>query len=186
MPQMSNFVKKLEHYEDLEVSIIRATKINKVLKALVKLNTIPRDEEFNFRKRSVELLGKWNKILGADSTEGEPSTTGEKDSKSTPTTNGVHDDAGEDKKSDIEVPTEHEAKPAEMMEKVAETDATESAQATILDLTDEESKQPNAEDHTSAAEASSAEKAPEPAIAEKAPESAEGAAEAIDAVKASE
>jgi hypothetical protein len=71
MPQMSNFIKKLENYEDLEVSVIRATKINKVLKRLTKLNTIPRDDEFNLRKRSVELLGKCNKILGAGSPEDE-------------------------------------------------------------------------------------------------------------------
>ena len=88
MPQMSNYIKKLENYEDLEVAIIRATKINKVLKALVKLNTIPKDEEFNFRKRSMDLLSKWNKILGA-----EPAEPAEPEAK-TPTTNGVHDTEG--------------------------------------------------------------------------------------------
>jgi hypothetical protein len=71
---MSDFIKKLETYEDLEVSAIRATKINKVLKRLIRLNTIPRDNEFNFRNRSVELLGKWNKILGAGSPENEPNS----------------------------------------------------------------------------------------------------------------
>ncbi len=68
MATMSNFIGKLENYGDLEVSIIRSTKINKVLKALIKLNTIPKDEEFNFKSRSVDLLGRWNKALGADST----------------------------------------------------------------------------------------------------------------------
>jgi len=63
---MSNYIKKLEGYGDLEAGIIRTTKINKVLKALIKLNTIPKDEEFNFKGRSVELLSKWTKLLGTD------------------------------------------------------------------------------------------------------------------------
>ena len=194
MPQMSNFIKKLENYEDLEVSIIRATKINKVLKALVKLNTIPRDEEHNFRKRSVELLGKWNKILGADSTEGEP-TIVEKESKSTPTTNGVHDDSNEDKKDEPEPPTTNEAKPAEAVEKVAEVNADETAKASVVESIQVESKQPAIEDAMSPVESkvestptepAPAEKAQEPSVAEKAPESAAGAAEAIEAVKSTE
>ena len=63
---MSTYLNKLESYPDLEGSIIRATKIHKVLKAMIKLNSIPKDEEFNFKKRSVDLLGKWNKILAVD------------------------------------------------------------------------------------------------------------------------
>jgi hypothetical protein len=175
MPTMSSYIKKLENYEDLEVSIIRETKINKVLKALVKLNSIPRDEEFNFRKRSIELLGKWNKILGAESVDVEPSN--DKDSKSTPTTNGVHDDSGDAKKDEPEPPAENEAKPAEVVEKVNETTADESAKATVVAeiQDDEEPNQP----------APSVEKA-EPAVVEKVPESAEAAAEAQAVVKDAE
>ena len=63
---MSDFLSKLESYPDLEGSIIRATKIHKVLKAMIKLTSIPRDEDYNFKKRSHELLSKWNKILQDD------------------------------------------------------------------------------------------------------------------------
>jgi hypothetical protein len=63
MKQMSEFISKLEGYADLEVSIIRATKINKVLKAILKLAEIPRESEFQFKDRSKSLLEKWNKIL---------------------------------------------------------------------------------------------------------------------------
>ncbi|KAL3423557.1 PWWP domain-containing protein [Phlyctema vagabunda] len=63
MKAMSEFVTKLEGYSDLEVSIIRATKINKVLKAILKLNSIPKEEEFQFKPRSQSLLDKWNKLL---------------------------------------------------------------------------------------------------------------------------
>jgi hypothetical protein len=66
MKQMSEFVTKLEGYSDLEVSIIRATKINKVLKAILKLNSIPKEEEFQFKPRSQSLLDKWNKLLASE------------------------------------------------------------------------------------------------------------------------
>jgi hypothetical protein len=66
MKQMSEFVVKLEAYADLEVSIIRATKINKVLKAIMKLNTIPKEDEFHFKDRSQALLEKWNKLLASE------------------------------------------------------------------------------------------------------------------------
>ncbi|EPE29218.1 Tudor/PWWP/MBT [Glarea lozoyensis ATCC 20868] len=66
MKQMSEFVTKLEGYSDLEVSIIRATKINKVLKAILKLTSIPKEEEFQFKPRSQSLLDKWNKLLASE------------------------------------------------------------------------------------------------------------------------
>lgn len=66
MKQMSEFITKLEGYSDLEVSIIRATKINKVLKGILKIEEIPKEAEFKFRERSTELLNKWNKILESD------------------------------------------------------------------------------------------------------------------------
>lgn len=66
MKQMSEYVNKLEGYADLEVSIIRATKINKVLKAILKMNAIPKEEEFQFKSRSQSLLDKWNKLLASE------------------------------------------------------------------------------------------------------------------------
>ncbi|KAM3089243.1 hypothetical protein ACMFMG_000848 [Clarireedia jacksonii] len=66
MKQMSEYVNKLEGYADLEVSIIRATKINKVLKAILKLNVIPKEEDFQFKSRSQSLLDKWNKLLASE------------------------------------------------------------------------------------------------------------------------
>ncbi|KAH6604716.1 hypothetical protein Trco_006423 [Trichoderma cornu-damae] len=68
MDSMSSFITILENFHDLEVSIIRGTKINKVLKAILKLDSIPREEDFNFKKRSQALLDKWNKLLASDGT----------------------------------------------------------------------------------------------------------------------
>lgn len=76
MPQMNENLSQLETYPDLETSIIKATKINKVLKGVLKLVDIPREEEFKFKSRCTELLGKWTTAMSAeDSTPGEPAAT---------------------------------------------------------------------------------------------------------------
>ncbi len=64
---MSDFLSELETFPDLEGSIIRATKIHKVLKAMLKLPSIPLDEEYQFKSRSIDLLAKWSDILSSDS-----------------------------------------------------------------------------------------------------------------------
>lgn len=66
MKSMSDFLSELETYPDLEGSIIRTTKIHKVLRQMLKLPSIPLDEEFHFKTRSVELLAKWNETLSND------------------------------------------------------------------------------------------------------------------------
>lgn len=66
MTTMSENFDHLEQYADLEPAIIRATKINKVLKGIIKLNSIPKDEEYKFKKRSADLLTAWNKALASD------------------------------------------------------------------------------------------------------------------------
>jgi hypothetical protein len=91
MKQMSEFISKLEGYADLEVSIIRATKINKVLKAILKLAEIPKESEFQFKDRSKSLLEKWNKILESaeqPAASGSTPAAGE-ESSSKELTNGV-------------------------------------------------------------------------------------------------
>lgn len=92
MQPMSEFLAKLETFPDLEVAIIRVTKINKVLKAIIKLEFIPKEDEFKFKPRSQSLLDKWNKIL---STDGAPAST-------PATTNGVNGTSGEGAKKDKE------------------------------------------------------------------------------------
>jgi hypothetical protein len=108
MLQMSEYVNKLAGYADLEVSIIRATKINKVLKAILKVPNIPKEDEFQFKPRSQSLLDKWNKLLAS---EGTPAATTAptngvneetkpevEDAKATPaTTNGTKESSAEEK-----------------------------------------------------------------------------------------
>ncbi|KAI1263086.1 hypothetical protein F5Y18DRAFT_438543 [Xylariaceae sp. FL1019] len=95
MKQVSDFLAKLETFPDLDVSIIRATKINKVLKAILKLETIPKEEEFQFKPRSQTLLDKWNILLASDAAPA--ATNGVSGKSSKETTNGVKNDAAESK-----------------------------------------------------------------------------------------
>lgn len=76
MQSMSDFLSELETFPDLEGSIIRATKIHKVLKEMLKLPSIPLDEEYQFKTRSIDLLAKWNVILS-----NEPPSTAPADEK---------------------------------------------------------------------------------------------------------
>lgn len=43
-------------------ALTETTKIAGVLEAIVELPSVPRDEEYQFRKRSTDLLRKWNKL----------------------------------------------------------------------------------------------------------------------------
>jgi hypothetical protein len=147
MATMSNFIGKLENYGDLEVSIIRSTKINKVLKALIKLNTIPKDEEFNFKRRSVDLLGRWNKALGADGTADEAAGPSGVDKDDQPATNGVH-------KEDKESSDEQKEAVAAVTDAVRDAEITPDtpieAKETVTDETMEDAPAASAEANTEA------------------------------------
>lgn len=80
---MSDFLGELETFPDLEVSIIRITKIHKVLKAMIKLPSIPLDEVFHIRTRCVKLLAKWHEILSNDY-DSRTGATGDKEDEPKP------------------------------------------------------------------------------------------------------
>lgn len=70
MPSMSSVLAELEGSPDLEANIIRATKIHRVLKCILKLARIPRDEEFSFSSRTEALLDDYElTLLTADDAE---------------------------------------------------------------------------------------------------------------------
>ena len=82
---MNQQMKQLEQYTDLDAGIIKSTKINKVLKAILKLDAIPLEETYNFKDRSSHMLTAWAPALGLD-----PATAGaEPTSSKEPTTNGI-------------------------------------------------------------------------------------------------
>lgn len=144
MKLMSDYVTKLEGFPDLEVSIIRETKIHKVLKAILKLEEIPKEDEFKFKPRSQALLDKWNKLLAADATPATAAAEMNGTSKGASKTNGAAEksesaepakpneegkeagkeetkaEAKEESKADTEQKSEGEAKPENGSEKAAE------------------------------------------------------------------
>jgi hypothetical protein len=64
---MGGYLSQLETYANLEHSIMKVTKIHKVLKAIVKLDSIPREKEFGFKRRCAQLLDIWGEhVEGMD------------------------------------------------------------------------------------------------------------------------
>ena len=71
------------------VVLLQSTKINKVLKAIMKLASVPRDEEYHFRKRSTDLLEKWNELIGPGDKNQAPTSTSPAAKKGKKNQNGV-------------------------------------------------------------------------------------------------
>jgi len=105
MTNMSEYLKQLEAHDDLEGEVIKKTKVHKVLKAIMKLDSIPKEEDFGFKKRCGELLGKWSNALA---NEAEPTGA-----------NGVKDEDREKSES-----AKEDAPPAE---KIVEDEKMEDA-----------------------------------------------------------
>lgn len=108
---MSDFLVELEAFPDLEGSIIRTTKIHKVLRGMIKLPSIPLDEEYNFKSRSIDLLAKWNDTLSVEPNAAKADDKGE----ATPAkTNGATKESEEAEKGEAEdaVAPETESKEA--------------------------------------------------------------------------
>ena len=151
---MSDFLSELETYPDLEGSIIRTTKIHKVLRQMLKLPSIPLDEEFHFKARSVDLLAKWNETLSNDPNGG---GAGDKDdetkpeaSTAAPATNGespkeAQEQAEKAEDGEAVAPEEEseeklEKKIGTTIEGEAEAEKPEEATATQEEKTAEEEK----------------------------------------------
>ncbi|KAI1423966.1 hypothetical protein F5Y12DRAFT_754947 [Xylaria sp. FL1777] len=149
MKQVSDFLAKLETFPDLDVSIIRATKINKVLKAILKLESIPKEDDFRFKPRSQTLLDKWNILLASDgasapatgassaNANGVNGTSGATAKASKETANGVKEGTAESKveseknASKAKDAEQGEKTSGEVKDKAADTEkTTEAAPAT--------------------------------------------------------
>lgn len=85
---MSGYLQDLEAHADLEAEIIKKTKVHKVLKAIMKLEIIPREEDYNFKQRSNDLLSKWSTALATEN-DALPTTSA---TSVEPAANGVPED----------------------------------------------------------------------------------------------
>ncbi|KAK0672891.1 Sec63 Brl domain-containing protein [Cercophora samala] len=139
MATMSEYITKLEGFPNLEVSIIRTTKINKVLKAILKLENIPKEKEFNFKSRSQVLLNKWNELLAVDGGAAAPAPAAKAVNGTAPKetkTNGVKADepAKTEKEDAKEEPKEKkDESPAEEKTKEKSEEASEPADKMDVD-----------------------------------------------------
>lgn len=119
MSTMHDFFNQLEGYQNLEPAIIRGTKIYKVLRGILKLSSIPKEEEYQFKKRSNDLLASWHEALGSkgdekDDDKAEDKESSEKAEKAEETV----------EKADVKEPTETASKEEATEDKdVAMTDA---------------------------------------------------------------
>jgi hypothetical protein len=59
---MSSFLGWLERFENPAANFILATKMHTVLRKILKLPAIPKDDELEFRDCVTELAAKWNSI----------------------------------------------------------------------------------------------------------------------------
>lgn len=111
MEQMTKYLSELEAFGEIEVSIIRETKINKVLRGIIKLPSIPKEEQYKFRERCVDVLQAWKTLLDSDI----PTPAGPADKEVKPETNGVTEEATsaeakvDDSESKVIVPEPSEA-----------------------------------------------------------------------------
>lgn len=170
MAGMAEFFSQLEAYENLEPSIIRTTKIHKVLKAIVKLSSIPKDEEFQFKKRSSAMLEIWNKRMEADGDAAPPKSAGLPEEKA-PEANGVKEEsaapapaapASETAKVDIEEAAKEGAKKADESAKVDET--AEKLDEKVEEAVPEEEKKAPAPEASAEAAVAEPEKPVVPAV----------------------
>jgi hypothetical protein len=146
MKQVSDFLAKLETFPDLDVSIIRVTKINKVLKAILKLDTIPKEEEFKFKPRSQTLLDKWNILLTSDGapapTSGAAANANGVNGNASATAKNIKETANGVKEGTADSKTESEKnapKAKDLAEDEEEVDKAEEAAKTASATTETES-----------------------------------------------
>lgn len=131
---MAKFFDQLEKADDIDAGILRDTKIHKVMKGIVKLTSIPKDEDFHFKDRSAALLETWNKLLGDSSDKPRPSTAnGEK--KETMEVDVKSDDKKESEEKNGEKEDQKEGeKEEETSESVEKSDLAEEKTDTPNDV----------------------------------------------------
>ena len=59
MDHMNKTLKLVEEYGGITADVLRTTKIGKVMRRIVQLPQIPRDDEFSFKERAEKLCDKW-------------------------------------------------------------------------------------------------------------------------------
>lgn len=66
MPQADSTFKVIEEYDAMTADALRTTKIGKVMKRVMQLSQIPRDDEYHFKDRAEKLCARWGAIMAGD------------------------------------------------------------------------------------------------------------------------
>lgn len=69
MADLADLLTQLEGFDDLEAQVVSATKIHKVMRALINKPDLPRDQEISIRSRAYALLDEYNLTLLAGNDE---------------------------------------------------------------------------------------------------------------------
>lgn len=127
MGAMDVYLKKLEDYSDLDAEMIKRAKINKVLKMIGKLRTIPEDEKYNFRERAVALFEKCNKLL-SDAGEGAEKPSAEPEKKDEKEVNGSEEASAEKEEAEEKKEETEDKMEEDTEEKKGEEEAADKAE----------------------------------------------------------
>ncbi|KAF5097817.1 hypothetical protein D0Z03_001335 [Geotrichum reessii] len=106
LPDLSNYLGRLEGLPELELSVMRETKIKKLLSAILRTNDIPEENKYKFKSRITTILTGWNK-LSVEQTDSASATE-----SLTPVPDSVASNTNTDNANSIILSTKPESVPA--------------------------------------------------------------------------
>nr|XP_018260871.1 uncharacterized protein I303_06588 [Kwoniella dejecticola CBS 10117]OBR83029.1 hypothetical protein I303_06588 [Kwoniella dejecticola CBS 10117] len=65
MPSYDDLFKTIESYEDMTIDALQYSKIGKVMKKIMTLNEIPRNDDFKITDRASKLMHQWTDFIAA-------------------------------------------------------------------------------------------------------------------------
>lgn len=108
MPSADATFKVVEEYEGMMADHLRTTKIGKVMKRVMQLAEIPRDDEFHFKERAEKLCAKWGAIMAS----GDGAAAAPKDSSAEGSGQPAKENGEAAARAEREAKSEPEAAPA--------------------------------------------------------------------------
>ncbi|KAF8868464.1 hypothetical protein BD779DRAFT_1676673 [Infundibulicybe gibba] len=75
MPALDNLFTTVEKYDKINIQYLQFSKIGKVMRhiAILPVERVPKNEQYNFRERAKALVDKWHQILNANKSGGSES-----------------------------------------------------------------------------------------------------------------
>jgi len=72
MPTYDQIFSTVESYEGLTIQYLSFSKIGKVMRRIAQLSEIPRDDEFKFKERAMNLVTKWQGMVAPENGTSHP------------------------------------------------------------------------------------------------------------------